>query len=126
MRERESLQTAPAGLPRWSTPVLAIVGGSLFLSGLFVLTAAGHAYPWATHLFILGSAAVLALPLLALTLVVAVSETLIGRAWANGLRRLGATDRAPRATAVRALRYASVLWIANGAAMWLATILGRI
>ncbi len=126
MHERESLEAPRLGFPRWSTAVLAIVGASLFLSGMFVLTEAGHVYPWWTHFFILCSAAVLALPLLLVTFVVAVSEAVIGRAWANGLRRLAAADRRFRATSIRALRYASVLWLANGAAMWLATILGRL
>lgn len=88
MRERESVPTSEARFPRWSTPVLAIVGGSLFVSGVFVLAAAGHAYSVATHLFILGSAIALAFPLLLVTLLVEGSEALLGRAWANGLRRL--------------------------------------
>ena len=125
MRERESVPTSEARFPRWSTPVLAIVGGSLFVSGVFVLAAAGHAYSVATHLFILGSAIVLAFPLLLVTLLVAGSEALLGRAWANGLRRLSPPDRRLRATSARALRYASILWLANGGAMWLATVVAQ-
>lgn len=64
-------------------PVLAIVGGSLFVSGVFVLAAAGHAYSLAAHLFILGSAIILAFPLLLVTLLVAGGEALLGRAWAK-------------------------------------------
>jgi len=104
---------------------MALVGSTLFVSGLFVLAATGHAYPWLTHLFILGSAVLLSLPLLGLTALVAASEAVAGRAWANGLYRLGRPERGARATAVRALRYASVLWMANGLAMWLATILAQ-
>jgi len=126
MGERDTVQTNRTGLPRWSTAALAIVGSSMFVSGLFVLAAAGHAYPWLTHLFILGSAVVLSLPLLLLTAIVAGSEALLGRAWANGLRRLEATDRRLPATSVRALRYASILWLANGAAMWLATVMAQL
>ncbi|MSQ30464.1 MAG: hypothetical protein EXR64_00325 [Dehalococcoidia bacterium] len=79
-----------------------------------------------TNLFILGAAVVLSLPLLAITVVVAGSEALLGRAWANGLHRLAGGDRRLRATSIRALRYASVLWTANGAAMWLATLLAQL
>lgn len=125
MGERDTVQARGGGVPPVSTATLAIVGGSLFLSGLFVLAAAGHAYPWLTHLFILGSAVLLSLPLLGITALVAGSEALVGRAWANGLHRLGRPERGLRATSVRALRYASVLWAANGAAMWLATLLAQ-
>ena len=126
MGERDTVQTGTAGFPRWSTAVLAIVGGSMFVSGLFVLAAAGHVYPWLTYVFILGSAVLLSLPLLLVTAIVAGSEALLGRSWANGLRRLEASDRRLPATSVRAVRYASVLWLANGAAMWLATVLAQI
>lgn len=126
MQERDTVQTGGAGLPRIATGPMAIVGSSLFVSGLFVLAATGHAYPWLTHLFILGSAVLLSLPLLGLTALVAASEAAIGRAWANGLHRLGRPERGVRATSVRALRYASVLWIANGLAMWLATLMAQI
>ena len=42
MQERETVQMDGAGLPRWSTSTLVVVGNSLFVSGLFVLAAAGH------------------------------------------------------------------------------------
>ncbi len=125
MGERDTVHTRSGGIPRLSTGTLAIVGGSLFISGLFVLAAAGHAYPWLTHLFILASAVALSLPLLGITILVAGSEALVGRAWANGLHRLGQPERGLRATSVRAIRYASVLWLANGAAMWLATLVAQ-
>ncbi len=124
MGERDTVQSG-VGMPRLATGTLAIVGGSLFVSGLFVLAATGHAYPWLTHLFILASAVALSLPLLAITAVVAGSEALIGRAWANGLHRLGRPERGLPATSIRAVRYASVLWLANGAAMWLATLVAQ-
>ena len=126
MQERESVQAVGPRLPRWSTPTLTIVGSSMFVSGLFVLTSAGHVYPWPTYLLILAAAVVLAVPLYGITLLVASSEALLGRAWANGLRRLPAADRHFRATSIRALRYASILWLANGAAMWLATVMAQL
>ena len=126
MQERESVQAAGPRLPRWSTPTLAIVGSSMFVSGLFVLTSAGHVYPWMTYFVILLAATILAVPLYGITLLVAGTEALLGRAWANGLRRLPADDRRFRATSIRALRYASILWLANGAAMWLATVTAQL
>lgn len=126
MQERESVQAAGPRLPRWSTPTLAIVGSSMFVTGLFVLTSAGHIYPWLTYLLILGAATVFAVPLYGITLLVAGTEALLGRAWANGLRRLPVADRGLRATSIRALRYASILWLANGAAMWLATVMSQL
>ena len=125
MREPETVQTSSLRLPRWSTGTLAIVGSSLFVSGLFVLAAVGYAYPWLTHLFILGGALAFSLPLLAITFVVAGSEALLGRAWANGLHPLPGSERGARATSIRALRHASVLWLANGAAMWFATLVAQ-
>lgn len=126
MHEQKTAQAGGFEQNRWSTPSMAIVGSTLFASGLFVLAAAGHTYPWQTHLFILAGAVALSLPLLLLTAIVAGSESLLGRAWANGLRRLPAGHRGWRATGDRALRYASVLWLANGAAMWLATFAAQL
>ena len=125
MQERETVQAPGPRLPRWSTPTLGIVGSTFFVSGLFVLAAAGHAYPWAIYLVILAVAAALAVPLFGITLVVAGTEALLGRAWANGLRRLEPVERGLAATSNRALRYASILWLANGAAMWFATLLAQ-
>ena len=113
-------------LRRAGTPALAFVGFTLFVSGLFVLVAAGSRYPWLTYLFVLGGAAALAAPLLFVTALVAASEALLGRAWANGLRPLAVEERAWRATARRGLRYGAVLWLANGAAFWLATVVAQL
>ncbi len=126
MPERDAVQMDGARFPRVSTATMAIVGSSLFISGLFVLAAAGHAHSTLTHLFILSTAILLSLPLLALTFLVAGSEAVLGRAWANGLHRLDGPARRGRATAIRAVRYASVLWLANGAAMWLATLVAQL
>ena len=129
MREQGSMRSSAASgsthVPRFSTPALVLVGFTLFVSGLFVLAAAGRDYPWLTYCLLLASAAVLAVPLLLVTLVVAASEALIGRAWANGLRRLDPRQRGVAGSATRALRYAAVLWLANGAALWLATVVAQ-
>ena len=108
-----------------ATSTLALVGFALFVSGLFALVAAGTRYPLATYLVVVVGAALLALPLLAVTALVAASEAVLGRAWANGLRVLGPEERRARSTAARALRYGAVLWLANGAAFWLATVLAQ-
>ncbi len=126
MQEHQSARTGPMGLPRWSTPSLGIVGSSLFVSGLFVLVTAGQVLPWLTYFFVLGAALLFTLPVLVVTVVVAVSEAVFRRAWANGLRPLDRRERAPRATLIRALRYASLVWLANGAAIWLAAVVGQL
>lgn len=108
--------------PRIPTARLAFVGVTVFVSGFFVLAAAGREYPAATLLLILGGASVLALPLIAFTLVVSGSESAVGRAWGAGFRRLPAGERSRAATVDRALRYAGVLWLANGLALWFATL----
>ena len=129
MREQGSMRSVvtsrSAQAPRFSTPALVVVGLPLFVSGLFVLAAAGTGYPWLMYFFLLASAVLLSLPLLLVTIVVAASETMIGQAWANGLRRLDPPQRGLAGTAERALRYAAVLWLANGAALWLATVVAQ-
>lgn len=129
MREQGSagstMVSASTLAPRFATATLALVGFTWFVSGLFVLAAAGTAYPWLTYAFILASAAALSLPLLLITLLVAASEAVLGRAWANGLRRLEPRARRRRGTAARGLRYAAILWLANGAAFWFATVVAQ-
>lgn len=119
---RSTIVDASARVPRFSTATLTLVGFTWFVSGLFVLAAAGTTYPWLTYPLILASAAVLSVPLLLITLLVAASEAVLGRAWANGLRRLDARGRQPGGIAGRGLRYAAILWLANGAAFWFATV----
>ncbi len=113
--------TAPSPR-RVRTARLAFVGVTLFVSGFFVLAAAGRDYGPATLALILAGAVVLALPLAAFTLVVAGSESAVGRAWGAGFRRLSTADRTRAATIDRALRYAGALWLANGLALWFATL----
>ncbi|GMU39624.1 MAG: hypothetical protein AMXMBFR23_04900 [Chloroflexota bacterium] len=107
---------------RVTTARLAFVGVTVFVSGFFVLAAAGRDYGPATLALILAGAAVLALPLAAFTLVVAGSESTVGRAWGAGFRSLPPPERTRAATVDRALRYAGTLWLANGLALWFATL----
>jgi hypothetical protein len=102
------------------------VGWTLFVSGFFVLAAAGANHASAVLVLVLGGAALVSLPIGPLTLGVEASEAPVRRAWASGLRRLAGEERRWDATAARGARYAGVLWAANGLALWLATILGRI
>ena len=115
-----------ASPPRVPTPRLAFVGFTVFVSGFFVLAATGRTYGLGTLALILTGAVVLTLPLAAFTQLVAASEGLVGRAWGAGFRRLDAANRAPLATAERGLRYAGVLWLANGLALWFATLASQL
>ncbi|MDP2326846.1 MAG: hypothetical protein Q8M79_02035 [Dehalococcoidia bacterium] len=115
-----------ASPPRVPTARLAFVGFTVFVSGFFVLAAAGRTYGFGTLALVLAGAVALTLPLAAFTQLVAASEGLVGRAWGAGFRRLNAADRAPLATAERGLRYAGVLWLANGLALWFATLASQL
>jgi hypothetical protein len=122
IHERES-----TGRSLFSPPTswLAFVGATIFASGFFVLAAAGNGYSLDVLALILGGAAILTLPVLVLALVVAGSESLVGRAWASGFYGLAGTERGGRGTGARALRYAGFLWLANGGALWFATLASR-
>lgn len=117
--------TARRGLFSPPTGWLAFVGATIFASGFFVLAAAGNGYPADVLALILGVATILTLPILVLTLVVAGSESLLGRAWASGFHTLRAAERGGSGTGGRALRYAGFLWLANGGALWFATLASR-
>lgn len=99
---------------------LALVGFALFVSGFFAMAAMGTSYPAGTYALIAGASLIVGIPILVLTQLVAAGERLAGRAWAAGFRPLEAAERSPRATVLRGLRYAGVLWLANGAALWCA------
>lgn len=117
--ERESNGRALFSPP---TGWLVFVGVTIFASGFFLLAAAGNGYEFSVLALILGAAVALTLPILALALVVAGTEAIVGRAWASGFHVLPATERGGRGIGVRALRYAGFLWLANGGALWFATL----
>ncbi len=96
------------------------------MSGFFVPRRGRATYAFGTLALILTGAVVLTLPLAAFTQLVAASEGIVGRAWGAGFRRLDTADRAPLATAERGLRYAAVLWLANGLALWFATLASQL
>lgn len=105
-----------------ATAPLAAYGGALFVSGLFVLAAAGTRYALPVYVWIVLLATAVALPILALCVVVAALERASGRAWLSGARRIEASERGAGATAARGMRYASWVWLANGLALWVATV----
>lgn len=105
-----------------ATAALAAYGGTLFVSGLFVLATAGTRYAIVVYAWIALFAIAVALPLLILGVLVAVAERTTGRAWLSGARRIEAWERGTRPTAVRGVRYASWIWLANGLALWVATV----
>jgi len=105
-----------------STGWLAFVGFTIFVSGFFLLAAAGRGLPMSALAIVLGGAVLVALPLLALCIVVAWSEALVRRAWASGFRSLNIEERGRTGLMRRGLRYAGILWLANGGALWYAAI----
>ena len=104
------------------TAALAVYGGALFVSGLFVLATAGTRYEPAVYVWIAVFATVVALPIGALGVLVAALEQITGRAWLSGARRLEVSERRIGRTTARGLRYASWIWLANGLALWVATV----
>jgi len=105
---------------------LAIVGSTVFVSGFFLLAVAGREFDPRVYALVLGGAAVITLPIYVLGLVVTFSESLVGRAWASGFRELAASERRFAGIALRALRYAGFLWLANGCALWFATLAAQV
>lgn len=105
-----------------ATGALAFYGGALFVSGLFVLASAGTRFAPAVYGWIGLFALAVAFPVAALGVAVAAVERAVGRAWLSGGRLLEAGECALRPTAARGLRYASWIWLANGAALWVATL----
>lgn len=99
---------------------VAPVSAALFVlgfSGLAVRGAvvAGTVTAGVAVVIVVG-ATLLAVAVLGATAVFAACETLSGRAWALGFRRLAPGEATLRGIGVRALRYATFLWLCNGAA----------
>ncbi|MEX1022032.1 MAG: hypothetical protein WD058_02685 [Dehalococcoidia bacterium] len=117
--------TAPPRRARPSTGWVALLGATAFVSGFFLLAAAGHAFEVRLYALILGGASLVTLPVLALALLVAASESLVTRAWAGGFRALLPGERRAQPTVARGLRYAGYLWLANGGALWVAALTTR-
>ena len=114
-----------ARLPRevWPpTGWVALVGFTLFLSGFFLLAVAGRPFDLRVYALVLGGASAITLPILLLGMVVTLSESVVGRAWASGFRVLESHERHLAGTAARGVRYAGFLWMANGTALWVVTL----
>lgn len=101
---------------------LALVGSTVWVSGFFLLAVTGREVHLGVYALVLAGASVIALPIYLLGLVVAAAESVVGRAWASGFRALRPPERRFAGTAERALRYAGFLWLANGCALWFATL----
>jgi hypothetical protein len=107
---------------RVSTGPLLVYGGAMFVTGLMVLAAAGTRYPIAVYGWIVLLAVAVAVPVGLVGLLAASVERASGRAWLSGARRLEMTERTSRPTVERGARYASWIWLANGLALWVATV----
>lgn len=115
----------PAQREHWPpTGALALVGSTVFVSGFFLLAVVGREVDVRVYALVLAGACVIPLPLYLLGLVVTVSESLVGRAWASGFRLLKPGERRASGALARALRYAGFLCLANGGALWFATLAG--
>ena len=101
---------------------LALVGSTVFVSGFFLLAVVGREFDLGVYALVFAGAWVITLPILLLGMVVTCSESVVGRAWASGFRELRTSERRLAGTAERALRYAGFLCLANGAALWFATL----
>lgn len=117
---------APLAAPWPATGLLAVVGSTAFMSGFFLLAAAGQNFDPPVYLMLLGMAAAVSLPILVLALLAAGSESILGRAWASGFRPLTGHERTARSASVRAVRYAGFLWLANGVALWFAALAAQL
>lgn len=111
-------------LPSPGTSGAALLAAGVFIAGCCALTLAGRGLPPLATAIVLAAAAMMAGALLAAMWLVAALEAASGRAWASGFRRLAPGERSPAAIVRRGLRYATVLWAANGAAFWVAALLG--
>ena len=109
------------------TPALTLrhtapAGALLFFGGFFALAARDAAASAGVYGLIALGAALLVSGVLAVTAVVAGLEAWSGRAWAAGFRRLPPAESGARGWARRALRYATFLWLCNGAAFIVAAL----
>ncbi len=105
---------------RVSLRQVAPVSAVLFVLGFSGLAARGTVvagtFSAGVTAVIVAGAVLFAAALLAVTAAFAAVETLSGRAWALGFRRLAPGEAGWRGIAHRALRYATFLWLCNGAA----------
>lgn len=107
---------------RLTLQLVAPAGAALFVAGFFTLAARDASRDLAVYVLIALGAVLFASAVLGLTAIFAAVESLSGRAWAGGFRRLGPGESGGRAWAQRALRYATFLWLCNGAAFVVAAL----
>lgn len=122
--DRFGLRLSRDGWP--PTAPLAVAGSMAFISGFFLMTVVGREFDARVYLLVLAAAAWVPVPLFLLGVVITLSESVVGRAWASGFRLLRPGERLFRGSLHRAVRYASFLCLANGGALWLATLAARV
>lgn len=110
------------GRGRVATGPLVVYGASLFVSGLFGLASAGTRYSAEVYAWIALFAVAVALPIALVGVLAAAAERASGRVWLSGARRIEAGERGSRPTLIRGVRYTSWIWLANGLALWIATV----
>lgn len=120
-REAEQNIVSQTG-PRVATGTLAIYGVSLFVTGLFILAAAGTDFTAGVYVWIALFACMVAVPIALVGVLAALIERMSGRVWLSSARPMAIKDRGARTTLSRGVRYASWIWLANGLALWIATI----
>ncbi len=96
-----------------------------FASGFVVLTVPDPFLPRAEGALVFVTAAFLSVMILGFSGLVVVVESVTGRAVISGFLRLNRDGEAGATVTARTRRLASSLWIANGAALWLAVLLSR-
>jgi hypothetical protein len=89
------------------------------------LTVPGTSLPRAEGALVFATAAFLAVMILGFSGLLVVVESLTGQAVVSGFLRLNRHSEADATVTARTTRLASSLWIANGAALWLAALLSR-
>lgn len=106
-------------------PVRTLAAQAWCALAFFALALTGAPKPPAVTVLLLVAGAAFAGLIVTITAIAAVAESMLGRAWAGGFRVLPAAERGRIATTARALAYARTLWVANGAALWVAAITSR-
>jgi hypothetical protein len=95
----------------------------LFVFGFFALATRGLAASAGVYATILVGAAILASIVFVFAAALAAVESVTGRAWALGFRRLAPGELGAGGIAQRALKYATFLWLCNGTAFVVAGVI---
>ena len=116
--------SSPRSAPWRRLTRLPAFSALFFASGFVALTLPGPSLLTA-GMIVFAIAAFLAVMILGFSGLVVVLESLTGRAVVSGFLGLNWNRGAGATVTARTARVASSLWIANGAALWLAALLSR-